>query len=164
MPVRYIGRQPFQKAKGLYEICRNLRDCGVGRVVHQKNLSERWPSQKSYFRLTEVIPGVQNAKYDSGCAWGVEVFRGKERGVSKILTGHKRDWILVSKEEEQEFCVITDKFDVNNIPIPTHMTCPPLLEIVLKKEMQAKGKTVPEKVIIPFVSDRLVKELDSEWA
>lgn len=80
------------------------------------------------------------------------------------MTGHKRDWILVPKEEEQEFCIITDVYDVNQIPVPTHVDCPPLLEIALKEKMKAKREAVPEKIQIPFVSENYVKELDSEWA
>lgn len=56
MPIRYIGREPFFKGKPLYELCRQLRDLGVGRIVYQKSVELKWPAQKSYYRLTKVIP------------------------------------------------------------------------------------------------------------
>ncbi|BFZ02937.1 hypothetical protein BsWGS_05976 [Bradybaena similaris] len=163
MPIRYIGRDPTQKAKSLYEMCRQLRDWGVGRVVYKHKLSERYP-EKSFYRLTSVVPEMKSPGVLAFQVWGQEVFRGKEKGVNMITGGRKNDWILVPKEEEQEFCVVSDLYDISKIPVPTHMSCPPLLELKIKGEMKAKGQAVPEKIQVPFIADIYLKELDSEWA
>ncbi|CAG5115707.1 unnamed protein product [Candidula unifasciata] len=164
MPIRYVGRDPVQFAKSLYEICRQLRDWGVGRVVYKHRLSELHPTQKSYFRLTSVVPVLKSPGELAFQIWGHEVFRGREKGVNLITEGRKLDWVLVPKEEEKEFCAVREVYDIKQIPVPTHMNCPPLLELSIKGEMKARGQAPPEKIQIPFIADNYIKELDSYWA
>ncbi|CAL1528986.1 unnamed protein product [Lymnaea stagnalis] len=159
MPIRYIGREPFHKGKSLFEICRQLRDLGVGRVVYRKSFALKWPTQLSYYRLTQVTPDMTCKEFCKGTAWGQMVFRGKETGLAEITSGHKFDWILVPKEEEEEYCKSPEVFDVDKIAIPKYIACPPLLEIVLKQEIKAKGMPVPEKIQIPFYADEYKKEI-----
>ncbi|GFN74833.1 28S ribosomal protein s34, mitochondrial [Plakobranchus ocellatus] len=164
MPItRYIGRDPIFKGKSLYEIARQLRDLGVGRIVYRQSQSTRWPGQKTYFRLTKVVPDATCTEFKTGSAWGEEVFRGKKRGITEITTGHKYDWVLVPKDEEDAFCNETEVFDIDPQSIPKTMACPPLLEMVIQKDLKASGQPVPEKVQLPFFSEGYIKDLEWKW-
>ncbi|KAH9498859.1 28S ribosomal protein S34, mitochondrial [Bulinus truncatus] len=158
MPIRYIGRQPFFKGKALYEICRQLRDFGIGRIVYKTSLAEKWPTQKTYYRLTKVVPDM-TCKEDTfqGTAWGYEVFRGKETGLKQITTGHQFDWILVPKNEEEEFCKNSEVFDIDINSLPKTISCPPLLAMNLKKEAGASNKSLPQEIEIPYCAEDFIK-------
>ena len=55
--MRYVGKQPIYKGKTLVEICLNLRNFGVGRVVYRHRVSQLFP-EKSFVRLTKVQPDM----------------------------------------------------------------------------------------------------------
>ncbi|RUS81789.1 hypothetical protein EGW08_010481 [Elysia chlorotica] len=163
MPTRYIGRDPIFKGKSLYEIARQLRNLGVGRIVYRQSQATRWPGQKTYFRLTKVVPDATCKEFKQGVAWGQEVFRGKARGITEITTGHKYDWVLVPKNEEKSFSEETEVFEVEESSVPKHIDCPPLLKIVLQKDLTAAGQPVPEKIELPFLSETYIKDLEWKW-
>lgn len=51
-----------------------------------------------------------------GYVWGIRVFRGYTFfGVRRIDFGGKRDWYLILKEEEEEFCKIDKVYKLNFI-------------------------------------------------
>ena len=54
MSVKYIGRTSFQKGKTLWEICGNLKNYGVGRIIVRTQF-ERYP-EPSYFRILKATP------------------------------------------------------------------------------------------------------------
>ena len=54
MPVRYIGRPTTFRGKYLFEILRNLKNFGVGRVV-VRSLYERYP-EPCYYTVRAVQP------------------------------------------------------------------------------------------------------------
>ena len=68
------------------------------------------------------------------------MYRGQKFGVTRIDAGYKTDWFLVPKEEEAEFCKITAVLPKKEKP-PTHVDCPPLLELLIRAEMERNGET-----------------------
>lgn len=59
MPVKYVGRNNFYVGKTIYDIATNLKNYGVGRVVYRWKFARVYP-EKSYYRLTRVIPTLQD--------------------------------------------------------------------------------------------------------
>ncbi|XP_005106864.1 28S ribosomal protein S34, mitochondrial [Aplysia californica] len=164
MPVRYIGRDPFFKGKSLYEICRQLRNLGEGRIVTRTSFEEKWPTQKTYVRLTQVIPDMScpgPREPSVNQAWGFLVYRGEEVGEVRLTAGHKPDWRLIPKEEEADFCRIAAETaeTVEKETVPKRVACPPLLEMVQKQELSARGEAVPDQIQIPYVGVRPLKEI-----
>ena len=102
-------------------------------------------------------------EFRAGSAWGEEVFRGNNRGVTEITTGHKYDWVLVPKNEEGAFCGETEVFTIEESNVPKQINCPPLLQMVIQKDLKAAGQPVPEKIELPFLSERYIKDLEWKW-
>ena len=73
-------------------------------------------------------------------------------GEVELFSAHKPDWMLVPKEEEAEFCKSEDIKPIDELP--KTFTCPPMLELVQRKEMEARGDSVPDILEIPFVHER----------
>lgn len=163
MRIRYIGRDPFFKGKALYEIARQLRDLGVGRIVYRQSQATRWSGQKTYYRLTKVIPDATCKEFRKGSAWGEEVFRGKPRGEIEITTGHKYDWVLLPKCDEEAFCAETEVFEIEETSVPKNIDCPPLLKMVIVKDLKASGQPIPDKIELPFLSEKYIKDLEWKW-
>ncbi|XP_041363830.1 28S ribosomal protein S34, mitochondrial-like [Gigantopelta aegis] len=147
MPIRYVGRQPFFRGKTLHEIARNLKNLGVGRVVARSNLL-RYP-EKSFYRLTKVIPDMTDATLRQCTAWGLKTFRGEELGEFRIDSGHKADWILIPKDEEESFCTIDAKHEKKS-DIPQFVQFPPLLKALVQQEMEAQGQDSSKPMKLPI--------------
>ncbi|KAK6171416.1 hypothetical protein SNE40_019609 [Patella caerulea] len=139
MRIRYVGRIAHFKGKTLYEIACNLKNFGEGRVVTRLNFLNRYP-EKSYYRLTKVQPDLTDLKLREGVAWGEKIFRGDNLGVRKIETGQKTDWKLIPKEEETDFCKLTEKDKRDQRIVPATVPFPPFLEAWLKQDLRRKGK------------------------
>jgi small subunit ribosomal protein S34 len=58
MPVRIIGRPTTLQGKYLFEILRNLKDFGVGRIVARSTF-ERYP-EPSYYIVKSVKPAMDS--------------------------------------------------------------------------------------------------------
>ena len=56
MSTVYIGRQSYYHGKKLYEIARNLKNFGVGRMVVRYTF-QRYP-EPTYYILTKVVPDM----------------------------------------------------------------------------------------------------------
>ena len=81
-----------------------------------------------------------------------QTFRGQPKGVVDISNhAWKDDWWLVPRDQEAEFCVVTDVHP-DPPPAPSQLPCPPMLELWLKQEMKQKGEPVTdEPILINFV-------------
>lgn len=108
-----------------------------GRVVTRLAF-ERYP-EKSYYILSHVEHGYHKGNL-TGYAWGTRVFRGYTfPGVKRIDAGGKRDWHLIPKEEEEEFCKIDKVYKPNFTPEKIDTRLPPLMEIVLKRNLKQRN-------------------------
>jgi hypothetical protein len=87
--------------------------------------------------------------HTAGKARGEKVYRGRQFGETRIDSGNRTDWWLVSKEEEAEFCKITAVLPKKDPP-PKDFICPPLLELIIKNEMQREGKAQPGPEFFTF--------------
>ena len=65
MSTHYIGRQSFYYGKTLFEIARNLKNYGVGRMVIRHNF-QRY-EEPTYFILTKVVPDMTDEVNSKTC-------------------------------------------------------------------------------------------------
>ncbi|KAL3876034.1 hypothetical protein ACJMK2_033921 [Sinanodonta woodiana] len=142
MPIRYVGRESFFKGKTLFEIACSLKNFGENRVVYRYKWSRVYP-EKSFYRLTRVIPDLTNKGRRKGEAYGLKVFRGEEFKECKIEAGMKADWRLVPKEEEEEFCKLTHQPREKKI-VPKYNDFPPLFAEMIKQQYKDEGRKLPE--------------------
>ncbi|KAL8600039.1 hypothetical protein ACOMHN_039272 [Nucella lapillus] len=159
MPTRFVGRDPIFRGKTLYELCCNLKNFGEGRVVH-RHIYAHFP-ETSYYRLVKVQPDMSDQTRQGGVAWGEKVYRGQKFGTSRIDAGYKTDWHLVPKDQEADFCKITAVLPKKDNP-PAYISCPPLLELLTKMEMEKKGVTpTSDQFQLPLKPQKRRKPKDS---
>ena len=60
MPVKFVGRESHFYGKTLFEIARNLKNFGVGRVVMRTKYNKQYPDEVTYYRLTKVEPDMNS--------------------------------------------------------------------------------------------------------
>lgn len=85
--------------------------------------------------------------YNKGVAYGERVFRGVNYGVCRIDSGQKYDWILIPKDQEE--ALLESAKAVQPKPpkqIPQTSEIPPLLEILMRKEMADEGYVISDKM------------------
>lgn len=154
MPVRQIGRKAYFHGKTLYEILRNFKNYGVGRMVMRYEFNRRYP-EPSYYILTKVEPDMTCSKLGNGNAYGKYVFRGEEFGERKINAGGRADWRLVPKEEEAEIIKRAQSCPPRpkNLIDPV-LKLPPLMEDLLRQEMKDSGEDYTK----PLVAKRKIKK------
>ena len=83
-------------------------------------------------------------------AWGLRTFRGVELGEYRIDAGLKADWILIPKDEEESFCKIDAKHEMRKSNIPQHIQFPPLLEALVRQELEARGEDASKPLKLPI--------------
>ncbi|CAC5392500.1 MRPS34 [Mytilus coruscus] len=141
MPVRFVGKKSFFRGNTLFWLAANLRNNGVGRVVVRTREEREYP-EKCYYVLTNVKPDFSEPNLLKGEVWGERIFRGKKCGIQKVEKPHQKDWKLIPKEEEAEFCQITDVFEETKY-VPKLIPFPPLMGVIL----QARNN-LPQKPLL----------------
>ncbi|CAG2257063.1 unnamed protein product [Mytilus edulis] len=91
-----------------------------------------------------------------GEVWGERIFRGKQCGIQKVEKPHQKDWKLIPKEEEAEFCQITDVFEETKY-VPKLIPFPPLLGVILQARNNLPQKPLL-KIDLPEVADGVEEE------
>ena len=75
----------------------------------------------------------------TGFAWGTRVFRGfKYPTITRIDAGGKRDWRLIPKEDEEEFCKIDKVHEPKYRSDEVDTRLPPVLELVIKRNFKQR--------------------------
>lgn len=81
-----------------------------------------------------------------------KTFRGVKS--AKLITisaaSYKPDYKLLSKEEEAEYCKVSENVEKEKIIAPT-LDLPPLMKEMLKREYESKGRSLSELPRIPVV-------------
>ncbi|GAU93029.1 hypothetical protein RvY_05029 [Ramazzottius varieornatus] len=150
MPLRIVGRQSTLSGKYLFEILRNLKDFGIGRIV-TRSLLERYP-EPCYYLVRDVRP-IMDPEGKFGLMDADVVFRGKNLGTQVVSTGFKADWKLVPKDEEASY-TSQMKPDAKELPrkrvVPAAVPFPPVLRRLLTDEARKSGKDVTTEPILPL--------------
>ena len=88
-------------------------------------------------------------KLEKGEAYGIRVFRGENLGERKIGSGSRCDWRLVPKEEESAIVRLAENCPPRekNV-IDSNLKLPPLMELLLRKEMKDSGEDYTKPLIL----------------
>ena len=70
------------------------------------------------------------------------MFRGYDYGEKGISAGHKRDWILIPKDQEHLICgehrPFSEKLkEIHHVP--SNVPIPPLMQFIFKSEIESFG-------------------------
>ncbi|KAK3089255.1 hypothetical protein FSP39_002116 [Pinctada imbricata] len=150
MSVRLFGRKSFFRGKSLADIVAQLKNVN-GRVVGRLRF-DRYP-EKSYYILTRGN-AYNDGENMRARVWAYEVFRGyKFPEEREIEASYKKDFFLVPKEEEEEFCKINQVYAPKK-EIPESFPLPPTLAHIVKRELTQKNISFTE----PLECERVFKE------
>lgn len=103
--------------------------------------------------------------YNRGTAYGHKFFRGVDYGVCRIDAGIKHDWVLIPKDQEEALLesVKTVK-PLEKKQITASYPVPPLMEIIMRKEMTVDGYDVTDS---KFYCKNKIKKVNkfnkAEW-
>jgi len=164
MPIiQYFGRPAKYHGKPLFHILSNLKNFGRGRIITRANFKDEKPS---FYRILFAQP-LMDEKSEEGRAIVEKVRNGVKYtepvDLSKIAA--IPDFILVSKHEENQFC----KWDtlrpyspeVDVVVEPKYYTPPPLLRMLMEREIKARGEELNEdKFLLPHFKTHTIKDRD----
>ncbi|XP_070579472.1 small ribosomal subunit protein mS34-like [Ptychodera flava] len=135
----------FFTGKNLFNICTECHRLGVGRVVTRRRWNLLYP-EPSYYVITRVRIDCGRPNLDGGRIWGKLTWRGyPQDGEVMIGAAAKKEWSLVRKSEEKEFC------HYNADPIkdfslaPSETDMPPLLKAMVIQQRQKLGVSTDEE-------------------
>lgn len=143
-----VHAHPWRTGKCLFDILNQLPNFGVGRIVTRTRWQHLRPDTPSYFRITRVKVNCESPNLAQGEAWGEPTMLGYSRDGMEVKIGAwwKREWKLIRKSEEDEFCAYTPK-ETDFHAVPNHAPMPPLLAAIIKEEKQARGEEVEEPLL-----------------
>lgn len=164
MPIyQYFGAPAKYHGKPLFHIISNLKDFGRGRIITRAGFKDEKPS---FYRILFAQP-LMDQKSEEGRAIVEKVKNGvrytQPVDLSKIAP--LPDFILIRKQDEESFCKWNSlrAYDpeVDVVVEPKHYTAPPLLRMLMEREMRARGETPdPDKLLLPHYKTIQIKDRD----
>uniref|UniRef100_L7LVC0 Putative mitochondrial ribosomal protein s34 n=1 Tax=Rhipicephalus pulchellus TaxID=72859 RepID=L7LVC0_RHIPC len=151
--IKYIGYPSPYVGKHLLWLLGNLKNFGVGRVVTRTSF-ERYP-EPSYYVITKVRPYMDDAN-QYGDVWAETVFRGRRLGVIQLESPQVPDYKLVPKSEEARLLSLPVVDPVAKV-LPRYLKMPPLMRIIVERDLKAKGLSLPVVDPVPKVLPRYLK-------
>ncbi|XP_001178245.1 28S ribosomal protein S34, mitochondrial [Strongylocentrotus purpuratus] len=150
-----VHAHPWRTGKSLFDLLNQLPNFGVGRIVTRTRWQHWRPDQPSYIRITRVKVDCESLNLGQGEAWGIPTMRGYSRDGMEIKVGAwwKREWKLIRKSEEDEFCAYQPK-EEDFHQVPNKVAMPPLLAAMLKEEGVIKGTEVEEPLLLDIKTSR----------
>lgn len=133
--IKYIGYPSPYVGKHLLWLLGNLKNFGVGRVVTRTSF-ERYP-EPSYYIITKVRPHMDDAN-QYGDVWAETVFRGRRLGVIQLESPQVPDYKLVPRSEEARLLSLPVVDPVPKV-LPRYLKMPPLMRIIVERDLKAKG-------------------------
>lgn len=154
-------RYVWSTGKNLLDILNQLPNFGLGRVVTLGRWQHFSRDRPSYYKITKVKVDCSEKNLNHGEVWGVPTKKGYTRDglEERIKEWYLREWILIRKSEEAEFCSYTPSpYDFKQIP--KYVRMPPLFEELVYQERKAKGEDVSKPLSFPKV---IPQDFDSEF-
>jgi len=153
MPVyKYFGQPAKYHGKPLFHILANLKDFGKGRIISRSIFEDELTHEKqpSFYRILWAQPLM-----DSNTVEGRVVAEKVRRGVrytepvDLASLAPIPDFKLVSKVDEDKFCQWDSLRDfsteVDYVTEPKYYTVPPLLQLLMERNMAERGETPGEE-------------------
>jgi len=164
MPVyKYFGAPAKYHGKPLFHIISNLKDFGRGRIITRAGFKDENPS---FYRILFAQP-LMDQKSEEGRAIVEKVRNGVRYSepvdLSKIAS--LPDFILIPKRDENTFCKWKELRDydpsVDVVVEPKYYTAPPLLRLLMEREMKNRGEEISEdKFLLPHYKTYKKKDRD----
>lgn len=158
MPVyKYFGYQARFHGKPLFHILCNLKEFGKGRIV-TRSTHEVEPQHKqlpSFYRILWAQPLMDEHTLE-GRIVAERVRQGVryQDPVDLADLAPLPDFRLVPRDMEEEVCqwqkLRMYSPEVDCVSEPAHFTVPPLLRLLMERNMRERGEEVtPEKFLLP---------------
>jgi len=153
MPVyKYFGQPAKYHGKPLFHILANLKDFGKGRIVTRSSFETEPSHQKqpSFYRILWAQP-LMDSNTVEGRVVAEKVRRGVKftKPVDLASIAPVPDFKLVSKADEEKFCKwksLRDfSTDVDFVTEPKYFTVPPLLRLLMERNIAERGETPGEE-------------------
>ncbi|XP_065312730.1 small ribosomal subunit protein mS34-like isoform X2 [Gordionus sp. m RMFG-2023] len=129
-----IGAPLFKyNGKTLYEILANLKNFGINRMV-SRNHWLNFP-EKSYVCITRGIPDLRDEDFNRGKVYGKIFHRNSETLVKQAFIP---DWFLIPKHDEKNY--LSSLLPPEPAKINKYITIPPLLKLLMIREMEVMGQ------------------------
>lgn len=162
MPVyKYFGAPAKYHGKPLFHILSNLKNFGRGRIISRAGFNDDKPS---FYRILFAQPLMDN-KSEEGRAIVEKVLNGVRytEPVDLSQIASLPDFILVAKRDETSFCKWDTLRDyspeVDVVVEPEHYTMPPLLRLLMERDMVSRGETPTEdKFLLPHYKTYIPKD------
>jgi len=147
MPVyKYFGAPAKYHGKPLFHILSNLKGFGKGRIITRAGFQDEKPS---FYRVLFAQP-LMDQKSEEGRVLAEKVRNGVRytEPVDLSQIAALPDFVLVPKREEEQFCKWSEIRDYSVekdvVTEPKHFTVPPLLRLLMEREMKKRGEEVTE--------------------
>lgn len=165
MPIyKYFGAPARYHGKSLFHIISNLKEFGRGRILTRASFSQ--DEKPSFYRILFAQP-LMDQKNEEGRAIVEKVRNGVRytEPVDLSQIASLPDFILVPKHQEQEFCKWESLRDyspeMDYVVEPKYYTMPPLLRLVMEREMRNRGEQpTEEKFLLPHYKTFTSKNMD----
>jgi len=149
MPIyKYFGAPARYHGKSLFHIICNLKDFGKGRIITRAAFSK--DEKPSFYRILFAQP-LMDQKTEEGRAIVEKVRNGVRytEPVDLSQIAALSDFLLVPKHLEKEFCKWESLRDYSPeqdyVVEPKYYTMPPLLRLVMEREMRSRGEEPREE-------------------
>jgi len=169
MPIyKYFGQPAKYHGKPLFHILANLKDFGRGRIV-TRSVFEAEPSQEqqpSFYRILWAQPLMDTSTVEGRVV--AEKVRKGVKYTEPVDLGNLApvpDFRLVTRREEERFCKwdsLRDfSTDVDYVTEPKYFTVPPLLQLLMERNMAERGETPGEEsFLLPHYKTFTPKNVD----
>ncbi|XP_050429342.1 uncharacterized protein LOC126838726 [Adelges cooleyi] len=135
MPPKLIGRTTNIAGKTLWEICGNLKNGGIGRLITRNSL-DRY-DEPSFIRVLDVQPTAQiGDSLRKMIVHAERIFRGKRytEPIEIYSVSYKPDYRLIPKDEEQLWWDRLANCKPRVKLVPGLFEMPPLMKLALQRD------------------------------
>lgn len=149
MPVyKYFGSPAIYHGKSLFHILCNLKEFGAGRIVTRSTFDSE--ASPCFYRILFAQP-LMDEKTLEGRVIAEKIHKGvrytEPVDLSKLAS--IPDFRLVPRDEEEVVCQWEQLRDYSPekdfVVKPKHFTIPPLMKILMEREMEKRGEVATEE-------------------
>jgi len=167
MPVhKYFGHPARYHGKPLMHLLTNLKEFGRGRIISRTSWDSDITSGPSFYRVLWAQP-LMDKETVEGRVVAEMVRKGVryQEPVDLANIASVPDFRLVARDQEPEFCQwekLRDfTTDVDFVTEPKYFTLPPLLKLLMERNLSERGESRDENVdLLPHYKTYTVKNKD----
>ncbi|XP_002735264.1 small ribosomal subunit protein mS34-like [Saccoglossus kowalevskii] len=150
-----IFQKFFFTGNNLFNVCMKCPKFGIGRIATRQRWTLLYPNEPSYFQITRVKIDPSRKDLDGGKIWGVKTWRGYRIEEEKLITSaFKKEWILIRKSDEKEFCEFQSDPLRDFAVVPSHRPLPPLLKAMVLQQYDNRNIDTDEEPMLKLVVEK----------